>query len=139
MDKPNVHIPQELQQAQRLAQLLDNAIRIPIIGYRVGWDFLIGLIPGAGDIVMALIGARMWLLARRMGAPGHIQRAMIRNLVLDALFGLIPLVGDLIDLFFKANQTNVRMLERWWNEQHQQALKAQTGEKMAQWSAQQQD
>ena len=38
-----------LRRVERLGYLLDNSIRIPVLNYRIGWDALIGLVPGFGD------------------------------------------------------------------------------------------
>ena len=51
--------PDELLQAQALANLLDYAVKVPFVNLRVGLDFLIGLIPGIGDALMLLASLRI--------------------------------------------------------------------------------
>lgn len=129
----NIKAPTELLAAQRLANITDTAIRIPGIGINVGLDFLIGLIPGVGDAIMTLVALRIVYLGRKLGMPKALQRKMIRNSLLDFAFGFIPVVGDIVDLFYKANKRNVRIMERWWLAQHQTDLKQQTQAKLDAW------
>lgn len=128
-----IKAPDELLYAQRLANITDSAVCIPIVGISVGLDFLIGLIPVVGDAIMALVSLRIVYLARKMGMPKHLQKVMFRNSGLDFMFGFIPVVGDIVDLFYKANKTNVKIMETWWLEQHQQELNLHTQHKLREW------
>ena len=118
MDDPAPqYIPREHQRTFErylaLVRLFDEAIRIPGTRWRVGLDFLLGLIPGAGDIAGA--AAALWgvWLARRMGAPTSVQVRMLGNVALDAAGGTVPVLGDLFDLAFRAHVRNRILLERW--------------------------
>jgi len=62
-------VQRTLRKAQRLAHLLDNAFRIPGTRWRIGWDSLIGLVPGVGDAVTGAVALWIVLEARRLGAP----------------------------------------------------------------------
>lgn len=126
--------PRELIVAKRIAEVTDTAIRLPIVGWRVGLDFVLGLIPGIGDGLMLLVAARIVWLARKMGAPADLQRAMIRNCLLDFALGFLPVVGDMIDLFFKANHANVKMLEQWWLNENRASLQKATQDAVAAWA-----
>ena len=44
-----VTAPAELLKAQKLANRLDTAFKLPFIPFRIGLDAIIGLIPGLGD------------------------------------------------------------------------------------------
>lgn len=100
------------KQVDRLAWLLDNSIRIPIINYRIGLDAIIGLIPGFGDWAGALLSSYIVLQAIRLGAPSLVLRQMVLNIAIEAILGLIPGLGDLFDATFKANARNVALLNR---------------------------
>ena len=96
----------------RTARLLDSSIRLPG-GYRIGWDGIIGLIPGVGDLAgLALSG---WILfgAARLGVPRRVLARMGANVGLEALVGTVPVLGDLFDFAFKANERNVRLAQAW--------------------------
>ena len=96
-----------------LTQLLDQAFRVPGTRWRFGLDPIIGLIPGFGDALTAIVGLYGLLVARRLGAPASIQLRMLWNLAVDTIVGAIPLVGDLFDFAFKAHVRNRVLLERW--------------------------
>ena len=98
------------RRAARLGTFLDDAFRIPIIGKRVGWDAIIGMIPFAGDWLSGAFSALMVLEARRAGAPGVLIVKMVKNIALDVLVGMIPIAGDLFDFAFKANRRNAALL-----------------------------
>jgi hypothetical protein len=133
MQQENFEAPDELKQAQSLANITDTAVRLPVIGVEVGLDFLIGLIPGVGDAIMTRVAMRIVYLGRKMGLPKPLQTIMARNALLDFGFGFVPIVGDIIDIYYKANRRNVRIMERWWLEQNQSEIKRNTQEKLKQW------
>jgi hypothetical protein len=96
----------------RWSRTLDSSLRVPGTTLRVGWDGVLGLVPVVGDaagLVLSLVvlakgmtlGVRRWTLAR-----------LVSVAVADALVGLVPVVGMLGDLAFKANERNLRTLRR---------------------------
>ncbi len=129
--------PEELLQAQMLANTLDTAVKIPIIGIPVGLDFLIGLIPVVGDASMMLVSLRIVHLGRKLGVPEQLQTAMLRNIAVDFGLGFVPVIGDIVDLFYKANQKNVRLIERWWIQQNKAQVDALAKQKLLEWEQKQ--
>ena len=125
--------PPALLHAQKLAQFLDNGFKVPLLNIRFGVDFLVGLIPGVGDAVMALVSLTIVYKAGQLGIPATMQAQMLKNILLDFVLGLLPLVGDIADLFYRANQKNVRMMERWWVSQHYQAIQANSQDALTKW------
>jgi hypothetical protein len=93
-----------------LSQLLDNAFLIPGLNRRVGLDAIIGLIPGVGDAVSTLLASYIIWEARQLGLPRWKIARMIGNVAVDTAIGAIPVAGDAFDLFFKANQRNLRIV-----------------------------
>ena len=94
-----------------LADFLDTKYRIPGLGYRFGWDSILGLIPGIGDAVAGLMSVYLIWEARRAGAgPGLVLR-MIYNMLADTILGAVPILGDLFDFAFKANLRNAELLK----------------------------
>jgi hypothetical protein len=108
MPPPAAGLPPGLE---RLGRFMDEAIRLPG-GFRIGWDAVIGLIPGIGDAVGAAVSAYIVLGAARAGVSGIVLLRMIGNVALETIVGTIPLVGDLFDAAYKANMRNLRLLER---------------------------
>lgn len=99
-----------LQRLEKLSHWLDDAIRIPGTRIRIGLESIIGLIPGIGDIAGLVMGGYVVIEAHRMGAPGELKLRMLRNVAIDALAGLVPVVGDLYDFAFRSNRRNLQML-----------------------------
>ena len=104
--------PQTIDALRRWAVLLDSAFRVPGTSIRFGLDAIIGLIPGVGDISTPAFSALILLQAVRMRLPLVVQARMVLNAAIDMAFGLVPLLGDLVDIGFKANLRNLALLER---------------------------
>jgi hypothetical protein len=100
----------DLNRARRLADLLDAEFQIA--GIRFGFDALVGLIPGIGDALGFFAGLYPVHLVRKHGLGRRVEQRMIANLIIDAVGGMIPIVGDLFDVSFKANLKNLALLER---------------------------
>ncbi|MBL4631404.1 MAG: DUF4112 domain-containing protein [Paraglaciecola sp.] len=128
-----VQAPEALLQAQKLADLTDSKIRIPFLGIRLGLDFLVGLIPVVGDIVMVGVSLSIVGMAKRMQVPMALRMAMLKNIAIDFLLGLIPFIGDIVDLFYKSNQKNVRIMEKWWVSQNYQKIQSNSQQALGEW------
>jgi Domain of unknown function (DUF4112) len=102
---------QTLQHLRQLSRLLDSAIGIPGTRFRLGLDPILGLIPGGGDIVGALLSAYIVFRAAQMGVPTESLGKMVTNILVESLLGTVPLVGDVFDVGWKANIRNVELLE----------------------------
>jgi hypothetical protein len=98
---------------ERLAWLLDNCIPIPGLNYRIGLDGIVGLIPGIGDALGAMLSSYIISESARLGAPKSILIKMAFNVAIDALLGAIPLLGDFFDFTWKANLRNVNLLHAY--------------------------
>jgi hypothetical protein len=101
-----------LERAERLAFVLDNAIRIPGTRLRFGLDPLLGLVPGLGDAIGALASAWIVVEAVRFGAPRAVLVRMLYNIGIDSLIGAVPALGDAFDFVWKSDAKNVALLRR---------------------------
>lgn len=101
-----------LKRLRRLTRLLDDAVRIPGTKYRLGLDSLIGLVPGAGDIVGGALSAYIIYEASRLGVSRLTLARMLSNLAVDLLLGSVPVAGDIFDVAWKANRKNMDLLDR---------------------------
>lgn len=108
--KGNSH--EALRRLRGLSRVLDNAIAIPGLGYRVGLDPLLGLLPGGGDLMAGLISIYVVAEAARIGVPAATLGRMGLNIMTELVIGSIPMIGDLFDVVWKANVRNVDLLER---------------------------
>ena len=102
-----------LGRLRRIAGVLDDLVPVPGTRMRFGVDPLLGLIPGAGDAVGAGVASYALFVAVKLGAPPHVLVRMAGNVLVDALAGTVPLVGDLLDFGWKASRKNVRLVERY--------------------------
>jgi hypothetical protein len=100
----------DLHRARQLAELLDA--KFSVGGIRFGFDAIVGLIPGVGDVVTLLAGLYPLYVAQKHGVGLPTRARMLGNLLLDAGVGAVPLLGDLFDVAFKANLKNLRILEK---------------------------
>jgi hypothetical protein len=95
-----------------LAKLLDNSIAVPGTGWKIGFDPIIGLIPGIGDLIGAVLSGYIILEAARADASAFTLVRMVGNVAIDTLLGAVPALGDLFDAAWKSNTKNVALLER---------------------------
>lgn len=95
---------------EQLARLLDSQFGIPGTKLRFGLDAVLGLLPGIGDGASALLSLYIVAQAGSRGAPLTLILRMLWNILIDAVIGSIPLVGDLFDVAYQANNRNVRLL-----------------------------
>jgi Domain of unknown function (DUF4112) len=101
-----------LNRIRKLSRLMDTSIRIPLTGFRIGIDPIIGLVPGAGDLISTAFSAYIIFLATRFGIPREDLAKMIFNVGLETVVGTVPLLGDLFDAFYKSNIRNLAILEQ---------------------------
>ncbi len=100
------------QNLERLSWLMDDVFRIPVLGWRIGLDALLGLIPGVGDTATTVASLYILTSAVRYRVPKIALLRMGLNLGIDYALGSLPLVGDFFDAWWKSNQKNVELLRR---------------------------
>ncbi|ADI13779.1 DUF4112 domain-containing protein [Truepera radiovictrix] len=103
----------ELRDLRHFAHLLDEAIRLPVINYRIGLEPLLGLVPIIGDVSGFALSCYIIFKAARLGLPRRLVARMVFNAFLNSFVGSIPLIGDLFDFFWKVNKRNMRLVERY--------------------------
>jgi len=101
-----------LNRIRKLSVLMDTSLGIPGTKFRFGLDPILGLVPGAGDLVSTAFSAYIIFLATRFGIPRQDLTKMIFNVGLEAIVGTVPVVGDLFDAFYKSNIRNLAILEK---------------------------
>jgi hypothetical protein len=63
-------------------------------------------------LIGMLVGGYIVTLASRLGVPRVVLARMMLNLTVDTLVGSIPIVGDLLDVAWRANAMNAALLEK---------------------------
>ncbi len=99
-----------LARLDRLTALLDSQYCIPWTPIRFGWDAIVGLVPVLGDLAMTVASLYLVSLARQLGAGKAMTAVMAGNVLVDALIGAIPIIGTVFDVWFRANERNLRLL-----------------------------
>ncbi|WP_027145381.1 DUF4112 domain-containing protein [Mesorhizobium sp. WSM3626] len=95
-----------------LAVLLDSRWRLPGTPIRFGLDALVGLVPVLGDAATGLVSAYIVLRARKCGAGNLLVARMLGNVLFDTVVGSVPILGSIFDVYYKANNRNIRLLRR---------------------------
>jgi len=100
-----------LERARSVATLLDESVRIPILGYRVGLDPILGVAPISGDVVAAVVSLYIVYAGVQIGVPKRKLAWMLGRIGVDLAVGSIPVVGTLVDAVWKNNKRNVAVIE----------------------------
>ena len=113
-------MPDELQRHQaalarldRYATLMDARFRVPGTRIRFGLDPIIGLLPGIGDVLGLALSLYVVVEGIRLGVSKRVLFKMLRNVGLEALVGVVPVLGDVFDVGFKANLRNAALLKTY--------------------------
>jgi len=100
------------QSLERLSWIMDDLFRVPVLGWRIGLDAIVGLIPGLGDTATSLVSFYILAAGVRYRVPKITLLRMGLNIGIDYVLGSLPLVGDLFDAWWKSNHMNVDLLRR---------------------------
>lgn len=98
------------ERLERLAWVMDSALRIPGTTIRVGADAVLGLIPGIGNLATTAVSGYLIREAWRLGVPRRTIARMVANVAVDSVITAVPVVGNFADIFWKANRKNMAIL-----------------------------
>ena len=104
-----VQIERELEV---LSQLMDNRFRVPVLGWRFGFNAIIDLIPEFGDIATTIVALYILVSAVRYRVPKVTLLRMGLNIAIYFVGGLVPFAGDLFDAWWKPNIRNINLLRK---------------------------
>jgi hypothetical protein len=103
---------ERLAQVKWLASLMDDRFTVPGTPLRFGWDSVLGIFPGLGDVLTSAISLLIVHHAWQTGASRFTLARMLGNVGIDFLVGAVPFLGDVFDFVWKANRKNARLLEQ---------------------------
>ncbi len=112
MDKNNNQLIR-LERLRKFARLLDSQYQLPG-GIKIGWDSILTWVPGVGDLVTNFLSLYIIYQGILMGVPPSVVLRMGLNLLIDNLIDVIPILGNVFDIFWKANNKNVVLLEDYF-------------------------
>lgn len=124
--KPSsIQIERELEV---LSQLMDNQFRVPVLGWRFGFNAIIDLIPQFGDIATTLVALYVLVSAVRYRVPKITLLRMGVNIAIYFLVGLVPIGGDLFDAWWKPNIRNINLLRKRATVSAEEARRGRSGD-----------
>ena len=94
-----------------LSKALDSKFKIG--NFRFGYDGLIGLIPVAGNAVTMSLSIYIVFRALLMKYPSTIIIKMTSNILIENIIGVIPIIGNIFDFFWKSNLKNMRLMQQY--------------------------
>src|SRR5579875_734603 len=95
-----------------LSKMLDTWFRVPGTNLRFGLDGIIGFVPGVGDFLAGAASCVIVLAAFFRGVPLITVARMVANLGVEVIVGIVPVLGNLFDIGWRANRRNYALLER---------------------------
>ena len=106
----------KLKWVESVSRLMDSQFKVPGTNFKFGLDPILGLVPILGDVSTFAVSGALVLTMARHGASRNVVIRMVVNIILDLIIGSIPLIGAVFDFVFKANDKNVRLLRRHYQE-----------------------
>lgn len=113
--RPPITAERRLRRLRGLAWFLDRSI--PIGRWRIGVDPIIGLLPGAGDWIGAVLSLYVFYEGARLGMPRSVLTRMAGNILVETIVGAVPVLGDLFDFAWQSNSRNLRLIEQHYRPQ----------------------
>jgi hypothetical protein len=97
-----------------VSYVMDRCFEIPGTDIRVGLNAVFLFLPILGDIIPAMVSLGIVVIGlNHYRVPRIVAARMVLNSLLDISIGWIPVVGDLFDVWFKADTRNVRLLQEY--------------------------
>jgi hypothetical protein len=106
------------QRIEAMERVLERSFTIPGINQPVGLDAIVGLVPVAGDLISAALGAWIVWEASNLGLPKWKLWRMAGNVLFDSAVGAIPVAGDVFDMLFRSNTRNLKIVRRHLDKHH---------------------
>lgn len=103
------NVPKDLQDIARVVRLMDSSIRIPFLNRTIGLEPIIGMVPVLGDFIGFIISGWIMITLLRNNGSGKVIAKMSLNIIIDVLLTFIPVLGNVMDFFFKTNQRNLEL------------------------------
>jgi hypothetical protein len=89
---------------------MDRLIRIPGLKKRLGLNPIVDLVPGFGDIAVALVSVSVIVYGIRRKVPKIALGRMALNVLINEVVGLIPIIGSAFAFWFQANTRNYQLI-----------------------------
>ncbi len=122
--KPRTHTTTVSEQKQlpdlkwidTMSNVMDSKFKVPGTNFRFGLDPILGLLPGIGDATSLAVSGVLIFYMAKYGASRKLIILMTGNVLLDAIIGSIPILGNIIDFYNKANVRNIKLMKAHYYE-----------------------
>ncbi|KAK9367660.1 hypothetical protein V1509DRAFT_132717 [Lipomyces kononenkoae] len=110
-----------LTEVRRRAYRLDQSLGFWCCGIGIGWNAIIIFIPGIGAAIAACLSYNVVQAANKIdgGLPNWLYTEMMANVSFDFGISLVPLLGSIASVLYKANSRNLLLLEKYLKERGQ--------------------
>lgn len=95
----------------KISVLMDS--RYQFFGISFGLDFILGLLPFWGNLTTTSISLFTVVYSAFHGVSVIVLIRMLLNISIDMLITAIPVLGNLGDVFWKANARNYKILDNY--------------------------
>ena len=102
-------VPKDLRDIAKVVKLMESSFRIPFTNRTFGLEPIIGLVPVIGDSIGFIVTSWIMVTLLRNGASGKVIAKMFINIFIDVALAFMPVLGNVIDFFFKTNQRNLSL------------------------------
>jgi len=110
MSKPNT------KWIEVVSEWLDSRFTIPGTKIKFGLDPVFSIFPAAGDLVTYIVSLAIIFTVKRNGASGELLMRMLINATVDVIFGSIPVLGTVFDVYYRSNEKNLKLLKEYYEE-----------------------
>jgi C4-dicarboxylate transporter len=93
---------------------LDIAFAVPGTNIRFGVEAIMRLVPGIGDAAASAVSCLILYEAHRLGVSRRVMMRLAGNVAIEAAAGAVPVIGDLLDVAFRANRRNMQILHEYF-------------------------
>ncbi|CAO3610885.1 unnamed protein product [Cunninghamella echinulata] len=90
----------------------------------VGYNLLLDLIPVVGKVISLIFSLSMYRLACQAELPRKVRKRMLYHLTVDFLLGLIPILGIILNMLYRAHTKNTKLLRKYLYERARQVQEA---------------
>ncbi len=95
-----------------ISRLMDEVFVIPGTNIRFGLDPIIGLLPGLGGTASAVVSLALIAMSARLRVPKVVLARMAVNVIINAGLDAVPVLGDVLTIFFRSNTRNHELLRK---------------------------
>lgn len=99
---------------ENISSFLDS--KFTIFGIRFGFDFILSFIPVIGVLITQTLSVSLILFAVYNQVSFSVILRMLLNIAIDGFLSVIPVAGQVADIFWRSNTRNISLLRSFSEE-----------------------